>query len=389
MRRSSAGRESDARTRYPLAVFARQIGLPSETFIRRHVQDLEPGGTAVVAVTDRRAEGGHWSVDGPALVLSSLGGRGLGGALGRLAGAPRDRTSGVRDFLREHGVRVAMGEYLDLSLPWLETANRLGIRFFGHAHGYDVSQALRDPKWREAYLRYREAAGVIAVSRHSRARLVELGLAPEKVHVVPCGVDVPPEPLARPERETVRCLAVGRMVGKKGPILTLDAFRRALEARPELRLDYVGGGELLPAAEQFVQAFDLAGRVTLHGSQPPETVLRLLQEADLFLQHSRTDPETGDEEGLPVAVLEAMAHALPVVATRHAGIPEAVAEGVSGYLVPEGDSTAMGERLAALARDPDLRRQMGRAGWERAREQFSWERERTDLRRILGLDEIR
>ena len=125
----------------------------------------------------------------------------------------------------------------------------------------------------------------------------------------------------------------------------------------------------------------------LHGHQQNEEVQKLMREVDLFLQHSMSDPETGDEGGLPVAVLEAMANSLRVVSIRHAGIPEAVQDGTSGYLVDEGDSLGMGECLLALVRDPDLRWRMGEAGWRRAKEHFSWEEERTDLLRILGITE--
>lgn len=129
----------------------------------------------------------------------------------------------------------------------------------------------------------------------------------------------------------------------------------------------------------------LADCVTLHGAQPHDVVQRLMHDADIFLQHSVTDPKTGDEEGLPVSVLEAMAESLPVVSTRHAGIPEAVEEGVTGYLVDEGDSKAMAERLRALCQEPGQRHAMGHAGWQKAKKLFSWEKERADLLHILDL----
>jgi glycosyltransferase involved in cell wall biosynthesis len=110
-----------------------------------------------------------------------------------------------------------------------------------------------------------------------------------------------------------------------------------------------------------------------------------MSEADIFFQHSMTDPQTGDEEGLPVAILEAMAHGLPVVSTRHAGIPEAVLEEVTGYLVNEGENALMAERLATLARDIDLRQRMGEQGWLRAKELFSWKVERAGLLKVMNL----
>src|SRR5262249_32118444 len=147
-----------------------------------------------------------------------------------------------------------------------------------------------------------------------------------------------------------------------------------------LRLDYVGAGPLLPAVQQFIHAFNLEDRVILHGNQSNRSVLALMAKADVFLQHSM-------QEGLGVAILEAMSRALPVVATRAGGILETVMDGVTGFLVEPGDSAGMAERIVALARDRDLRARMGLAGWRRAKECFTWERERAELLKIMGLEE--
>lgn len=376
---------------HPLCVFAPYVGALSETFIRRHMEDLVPGGTVVVAHDMDGPYGGHWTIDCPVLALNRvrpprLRRRVVHAAARRLGWRPQDPVvSEVERFLKGNRVQVVLGEYLDLSLRWLEVLRGMGVRFFAHAHGYDVSMSLRDQHWRTQYRRYDEADGVITVSEVMRQRLLGLGLDSAKLHTVPYGVDVPDDPLSRPTRDTVRCVAVGRMVGKKAPILALDAFRRAAEAGPALRLDYIGSGELFPAAQQYVRAFNLADRVTLHGAQPSDVVQQYMRDADIFIQHSITDPETADEEGLPVAILEAMARSLPVVSTRHSGIPEAVVDGVTGYLVEEGDSAGMAERLVEMACIPGLRHRMGEAGWLRVRERFSWEREREGLLRVLGL----
>jgi colanic acid/amylovoran biosynthesis glycosyltransferase len=84
-----------------------------------------------------------------------------------------------------------------------------------------------------------------------------------------------------------------------------------------------------------------------------------------------------------------MAHALPVLATRHGGIPEAIVDGATGYLVDERDTAAMSDQLAFLAGDADKRRELGVAGWAHAREHFSWDRERARLRALLGIDHLR
>jgi glycosyltransferase involved in cell wall biosynthesis len=375
---------------YPLAIFNAWIGVRSETFIRRHMQDLLPGGTVVVAWDANGPPCGHWRVDGPVLSLKSLPRRPLARRL--VAVAARScgwqcppRAAEVKEFVEQHQVQVILSEYLDYGLLWIDFARKLGVRFFAHAHGYDLSRLLRIRKWRTAYRRYNEADGVISMSHFGKARLAALGVASSKIHVVPYGVDVPEEPLPRPESENIRCLAVGRMVRKKAPLLTLEAFRRARATCSALYLDYVGSGDLLPAAQQFVRDHALGHCVALHGPEPNETVQERMRHAHIFIQHSMTDPKTGDEEGLPVSILEALAQGLPVVSTFHAGIPEVVEEGVTGYLVSEGDSAGMAERLVGLARNPDLRQRMGLAGWQRVKERFTWERERNDLLQILKL----
>ena len=368
-----------------LAVLSPTIGTVSETFVLRHMTDLLPGGTVVVADT---ACGEPLGSGCPRLLLGkSRHYRVWPLSTWRFdAYAQGRRARRVAAFLRKHQVDVAMSEFLSWSHQWLHVARDQGIRFFAHAHGYDVSRKLRFEEWRTKYLDYNLADGVIAVSEASRRRLIELGVVADKVHVIPCGVDVPAAAPARPPRDVVRCLAVGRMVGKKAPLVTLEAFRLAAERRAGLFLDFVGDGPLWPQAEQYVRRFNLDGRVRLHGRQSHTVVQRLMRDADIFLQHSRTDPETGDEEGLPVVILEAMADALPVISTRHAGIPEAVLDGATGLLVNEGDSAAMAECLLSLSGDPERRVRFGAAAWHRAREHYSWEQERAALVTLMILE---
>ncbi len=375
----------------PLAIVAPHVGAASQTFIRRHMCQLMPGRTVVVTNRIYGPGEGTWRIDRPYLELDAVRRRictRVAGALWRRAGMPDSlELILARRFLQKHRVRVVLSEWLDFSEPWFDALRRTGLRFFAHAHGYDVSRRfLGEPKWARAYLKYNEAAGVIAMSEYCRDHLLALGLRPDKVHVVPYGVDVPDELPSRPMRAEVRCVAVGRMVGKKAPIILLDAFRRAAERVPGLRLDYLGGGALLPAARQYVRALGLTDRVRLPGVADSSAVVEALKGADIFLQHSVTNPDNGDEEGLPVAVLEAMAMGLPVVSTRHAGIPEAVLDEETGFLVDEWDHIAMAERTVELALHVSSRLRLGRAAWVRAKENFSWQGERSQLLRLMGLD---
>jgi len=376
-------------TAYPLGIFTRLLGIRSETFVQRHVEQLLPGGTVVVSRFRPPAGESHWSSPGPTLYLdSSLS---LGEHSRNFAErvfAPkllRGRQRRISRFLKQQQVEVLLGEFLDVSLECLEPAREAGTRFFAHAHGYDVSLRLREECWLRDYPRYAQADGVITMSECSKRTLVELGLPAEKIHVIPYGVDVPAECPVRSPTSPLRCLSVGRLVAKKAPILLLEAFRRASVHHPGLHLDLVGGGALLPAVRQFIHASGLSSAVTVHNACGHQEVKALMQRTDLFLQHSITDPDSGDQEGLPVAILEAMAAAQPVIATRHAGIPEAVQDGVTGFLVDEWDVEGMAQALQTLAGDPERCLAMGRQAWASARESFTWERQRRQLLSVLGL----
>ncbi len=164
-------------------------------------------------------------------------------------------------------------------------------------------------------------------------------------------------------------------------------FGEDLDSNPDMHLDYIGDGPLFPAAFQYVRALGLENKVTLFGAQSNDIVKEKLKEVDIFIQHSWTDPITGDEEGLPNAILEAMAFGLPVISTFHSGIPEAVMDGESGFLVAEGDTRNMAEKIVVLSLSPLLRDKMGNAGWNIAKEKFSWEREKRELLELLDIDE--
>jgi glycosyltransferase involved in cell wall biosynthesis len=290
-------------------------------------------------------------------------------------------------FLKKHQVQVLLGEYLDQSLPLFRLLRGTKISFYVHAHGQDLARCLRHEKFRQGYLEYADSAGVISMSQKGKNSLVALGLPPNLIHVARYGVDVPQDPFSNitNNSQVVRCIAVGRMANKKAPFLLLESFRRAAEANSALRLDYIGGGELFVMAVHYIRAWHLQDRVCLHGVQPPSFVADLMSKSDIFLQHSAIDPTNGDMEGLPVAILEAMARGLPVVSTRHAGIPEQVVEEETGLLVDEGDVDGMAYNILLLAKDPALRRRMGKAGHRRALENFTWERNRDSLRQAMGL----
>ena len=138
----------------------------------------------------------------------------------------------------------------------------------------------------------------------------------------------------------------------------------------DVQLWMVGDGPLLPAAQDLVQAQGIEDRVRLLGLRSQVEVAGLMREVRAFVQHSRVAAD-GDSEGSPVAVMEAQLSGLPVIATRHAGIPEVVLDGESGLLVEEGDVAAMALAMVRLVRDPGLAERMGACGRQRIQSGFT------------------
>lgn len=360
-----------------LAVFATQAQSTSETFIRRHIDGLAPGQTVVVARLKGSLDHAPWPLfleDRWRLQISTR----LNLRAGRDMQALRDAA--LERFLRKHRVRFVLGQYLDQFVDFVPLLDRLGLPYVVQGHGQDLSSSLRIDGLPERYAAYRSARAILTRCEFHRQRLIAMGLPERLIHVNPGGVDVPAQLPRRAPEAAFRVLTVGRMAPQKAPIKLLEAFRRAAALEPRLTLDYVGGGGLFSAVRQFVEGCGLEDRVRLHGPAPEATKHALLAECGVFAQHSETDPETGDEEGLPAAIQEAMANGLAVVSTRHSGIPEAVIDSMTGLLVDEGDVAGMAEALLAA---PPRAAEMGEAGYRRAASMYGWGHEAARLRHWL------
>jgi glycosyltransferase involved in cell wall biosynthesis len=176
---------------------------------------------------------------------------------------------------------------------------------------------------------------------------------------------------------------VGRFVERKAPQLTLLASARVHERYPHARLRMVGNGPLLDACRDLARGLGVVSAVTFLDAQPPSVIQEEMRHARAFVQHSIEAP-SGDSEGTPVAILEAGASGLPVVATRHAGIPDVVIEDRTGLLVDEHDIAAMAEAMIRLIDDPALAARLGAAGRDHVRANFSMDRSLDRLWAIIA-----
>jgi colanic acid/amylovoran biosynthesis glycosyltransferase len=184
--------------------------------------------------------------------------------------------------------------------------------------------------------------------------LEHLGVPRERVEVHFSGIDVGQFPFRMreaPSARPVRLLAVGRMTGKKGFRHLVEAVRLLTAAGREVTLTLVGDGPDRRRLETAAEAGGLSHAVEFRGIVSHAEVAGLMACHDVLVAPSVTD-ESGDREGIPNVLKEAMACGLPVVATRHSGIPDLIDDEVDGLLVPEGDPRALAGRLAALLDDP-------------------------------------
>lgn len=372
-----------------IAIVADSINAISETFIKKHMVDLYPGHTIIVVrehLTQSIEEASNHPIISTKAVTDNIPHK-LIQYLRRRTGNLNLSTTvfPVAKLLKRLGVTIILGEYLDLTHPWILPAKKYGLRLFAHAHGYDVSLRLAQPHWRRNYCDYNQSDGIITINQISKEKLVDIGVKPEKINIIPCGVDLPDNQTTQDTNFPIRCLAVGRFVPKKAPILLLESFRRALTIFPQLTLDYIGTGELFPSALHFVNAFNLNRTIKLHGALPHERVIQFFSNTSIFIQHSVADPVTKDEEGLPVAILEAMAHGLPVIATRHAGIPDVIINGKNGILVDENDINQMAIEICKLAADITLRIKIGNAARQTIIKNHTWGIEKAKLQSLLNL----
>jgi glycosyltransferase involved in cell wall biosynthesis len=214
----------------------------------------------------------------------------------------------------------------------------------------------------------RRASAVTVMNAEMAERVVALGVPAERVRVISMGVALDRMPAPRPAADRVpgRLIFVGRLVEKKGLVHLLDALA-GLPSGTEWSLDVVGDGPLRGALAE--RARPLGDRVVFHGQCPSEDLGRRLAAASVAVFPSVT-AGSGDQDGLPVSLLEALATGTPVVASDLPGLADAVRGGgdPAGLVVPPGDPAALASAVAGLLADGRARERLGRSAARRAAE---------------------
>nr|WP_284234481.1 glycosyltransferase [Arenivirga flava] len=272
------------------------------------------------------------------------------------------RSRRVKGVLRSWRPDVIHAHFLPNAWRVSRAAEDLGIPLVVTLHGHDATAWPGQTGLRGALARSRarrtlaRAALVIAVSEHIKQRAIGLGATPDRVVVHHIGVPLRASVAARNIVWDV--IFVGRFVEKKGLIELLEAVELLAERAP-LRVALIGDGPMKD--EVAKKAAASRANIILLGALSPAEVAHHLAASRMLVAPSKQASD-GDCEGLPTVVVEAAAAALPVVATLHSGIPEAVLDGRTGLLSPEGDVARLAANIMMLFENHNLASDLGRQG---------------------------
>lgn len=293
------------------------------------------------------------------------------------------RAAEVARRLEERGVRHVHAHWATHPALAAWVVGRLtgvGYSFTAHAHDLYLDRAMLREKLAEARF-------AVTISRFNRALLARLygPAAVARTVVIPCGVDPrlfrPRAPRAPDGLFRVACVAGLR--DYKGHRFLLDAVALLRDRGVPVRCELAGDGPERRALQRRAAALRLGDRVAFRGAEPQDRVSALLAASDAMALPSVVTPE-GMMDGIPVALMEAMAMGVPVVATRVSGIPELVEDGRTGLLAPPRDPAALAAALERLHRDPALAARLGAAGRARVLARYDLRRSAARLRALLA-----
>lgn len=221
-------------------------------------------------------------------------------------------------------------------------------------------------RWVEG-LFFRTVHRIVAVSQTTKGDITGLGIPSKKVSIVPDGVDRPPTVPVTREDHRLQFLFVGALTQRKGLEYLIDAMRKIEEK--SIILHIVGPIEdetYFHCLQNLVRQYKLENKVVFYGMVPQEELWRFYAKSDIFILPSLW-------EGFGIALLEAMAFGLPIVATRGGAIPDLVNDGENGLLVPPADSIALGSAITRLIKTPLLRERLGQNGRVQFQKSLTWQ----------------
>ena len=295
----------------------------------------------------------------------------------QLRNAPWQISSGEQQQLRRildrydaQLLHIYFGHIAVHLLPLILNWPRPSIVSF---HGADVMVDMEKPAHREATEKMMKAVRLVLVrSRSLRDAVIRLGCPERKIRIHRTGIPVTETPFVRrewPADGHWRLVQAGRLIEKKGFATSLRAFTEFTSDYPEATLTIAGDGPLQQHLQSQARDLGIADKVFFRGFISQKELRELFYSSHIFLHPSETGAD-GNQEGVPNSMLEAMATGLPVFATIHGGIPEAIENDRSGILVSEKDYSALARKLLELVAAPNQLSRLTEEGAKSVAEKF-------------------
>ncbi len=270
-------------------------------------------------------------------------------------------------------LHIYFGQIAVHLLPLIRAWKKPSIVSF---HGADVMVEMNKPAYRQATREMLAAVKLVLVRSESlRRALTELGCDETKIALQRTGIPLEEFPFrersfpSRSRGSEWRLVQAGRLIEKKGLSVTLTAFAVFLDRYPNATLTIAGAGPLLDELQKLTRKLNIEERVSFTGFVSQEQLREIYYRSHIFLHPSQTGHD-GNQEGVPNSMLEAMASGLPVFATEHGGIPEAIENDASGVLVPEHDHEALSRALLSATQDLIFLSRIARSAAEIVRKNF-------------------
>jgi glycosyltransferase involved in cell wall biosynthesis len=287
-----------------------------------------------------------------------------------------EKENDLKAKLRQINPRLIHVHYGATAVELVELKKKLGLPMLTSFHGFDnPANKKMAPRYRDNRLKalFKHGERFTVPSKHMKKILIKHGCPEHKIHVYYSGIDLarfPFIPRSMPAKGKIIILSVGRLVEKKGMLTLIKAFAKIQNDFPHTQLKIIGDGPQEKKLEEEVKSLKLSKKVKLLGELPHDKVIEELKKAHLFCLASQTD-KTGNMEGIPNVLKEAMASGVPTISTKHGGIPELISHRHSGLLAKEGSVKSLADQLSYALRHPEIWNRLTRRARARIEKSFN------------------
>ncbi len=368
-----------------VGIFRNQLFKGSEVFIQQQAEALQCFDKCYIGrrLIGTKPEG---SV---ACVLNEHGN--VYGKLAEMVNAITTSQLPYQSVLKSQPLDLIHAHFAIDGLYALKLAQKKGIPLVTTLHGFDVTVsnkdllASRSPAWINYLLHQNKVKSqgdkFICVSDFIARQALQHGFPESKIIQHYIGIDVNKyQPRAKEDDQGI-ILHVARLVEKKGTAVLINAVKQVKVSNPDVKLVIIGEGPLLDGLKAQVSSLGLDQTVTFTGALPHVGVMEWMRKASMLVLPSIT-AKTGDAEGLGMVLLEAAVTGVPVIGTQHGGIPEAIIDEQTGFLVKERDDKQLAERISFLMKDEHKRFEMGKNARIFISEKFNLSKQTIKLEKI-------